>query len=82
MKKLKLTLNKETIAKLGDEKLGLIKGGEPVTTFYCPIKTKGCVTANGQTACTPCDTVGCFETDFTCASQFTCTSLVEQSCAC
>lgn len=53
MKKIKLTLNKETIAKLEDEKMDAVKGGDKITLSTC-----SCVTCNNScNSCTICATM-------------------------
>jgi natural product precursor len=69
MKKLKLTLNKETIAKLEDEKMDAVKGGETVRSingYTCVIiksadgiATCKCVHTINEYTCNFCETWMC-----------------------
>lgn len=64
MKKIKLTLNKETIAKLEDQNLSAIKGGATWTLWNCPTKTcvSVCLTCPDKSCGCPtvtCDSCAC-----------------------
>lgn len=83
MKKLKLTLNKETIASLSSKELGNIKGGSD--NVFCD--TQGCDTRldNNGPCATNYTNVDCGSQDYSCGGggcdgTYMCTNMTSQTC--